>query len=134
VHAHILADVDPEASWDMFLTALESDIGDIQDGTTQEGIHMGVMAGTLDLIQRGYLGSKVRHGTLYFDPKLRDKLEGLSFSMRFRGTPLDIKLGDGKLTVFVNDDEGKGQVRVGVGEDVRSIKTGEGYDFDLDSD
>jgi len=134
VHAHILADVDPEASWDMFLTALESDIGDIQDGTTQEGIHMGVMAGTLDLIQRGYLGSKVREGTLYFDPKLRDKLEGLSFSMRFRGTPLDVKLGDGKLTVFANDDEGKGQVRVGVGEDVRSIKTGEGYDFDLVSD
>ncbi len=131
VHAHILADVDPEASWDMFLTALESDIGDIQDGTTQEGIHMGVMAGTLDLIQRGFLGSKVRDGALYFDPKLTERLEGLSFSMRFRGTPLDVKLGDGKLTVFVNDDEGKGQVRVGVGEDVRSIKTGEGYDFDL---
>jgi trehalose/maltose hydrolase-like predicted phosphorylase len=131
VHAHILATVDPEASWKMFLTALESDIGDIQDGTTQEGIHMGVMAGTLDLIQRGYLGSKVREGALYFDPKLTDRLEGLSFSMRFRGAPLDVKLGDGKLRVFVNDDDGKGQVEVGVGEEVRTIKTGEGYDFDL---
>ena len=53
VHADALADLDPEASWKMFLTALESDVGDVQGGTTQEGIHMGVMAGTLDLIQRG---------------------------------------------------------------------------------
>jgi trehalose/maltose hydrolase-like predicted phosphorylase len=133
VHAHILAEVDPEASWEMFLTALESDIGDIQDGTTQEGIHMGVMAGTLDLIQRGYLGSKVRDGVLYFDPKLTDKLEGLSFSMRFRGTPIDVKLEGGKLMVFANDDDGKGQVRVGVGKEVQAIKTGDGYDFDLAS-
>jgi trehalose/maltose hydrolase-like predicted phosphorylase len=40
------------------MTALESDVGDIQGGTTQEGIHMGVMAGTLDLIQRGYVGPR----------------------------------------------------------------------------
>jgi trehalose/maltose hydrolase-like predicted phosphorylase len=132
VHAHILAGIDPEASWDMFLTALESDIGDIQDGTTQEGIHMGVMAGTLDLIQRGFLGSKVREGTLYFDPKLTDRLEGLSFSMRFRGTPIDVKLGNGKLTVFVNDNEGRDHAKIGVGDEVREIKAGEGYDFDVD--
>ena len=37
------------------MVALESDVGDVQGGTTQEGIHMGVMSGTLDLIQRGYL-------------------------------------------------------------------------------
>ena len=134
VHAHVLADVDPEASWKMFLTALESDIGDIQDGTTQEGIHMGVMAGTLDLIQRGFLGSKIREGTLYFDPKLTDRLEGLSFSMRFRGAPIDVKLGAGKLTVSVNDDDGGKHVKIGVGEEVREIEAGEGYDFDVAPD
>ena len=31
---------------------------------------MGVMAGTLDLIQRGYLGTDIRDGVLYFDPRL----------------------------------------------------------------
>ena len=30
------------------MTALESDVDDIRGSTTQEGIHMGVMAGTLD--------------------------------------------------------------------------------------
>jgi hypothetical protein len=37
------------------MTALESDVGDIQGGTTQESIHMGVMAGTLDELLRVYL-------------------------------------------------------------------------------
>ena len=52
--------IDPESSWERFLVALESDIGDIQGGTTKEGIHMGVMSGTLDLVQRGYLGTAIR--------------------------------------------------------------------------
>ena len=64
---------------------LESDIGDIQGGTTKEGIHMGVMSGTLDLIQRGYFGTEIRDGALFFDPRLAERLEGLSFSMQFRG-------------------------------------------------
>ena len=51
-HAGVLAAIDPESSWDRFLVALHSDADDIQGGTTKEGIHMGVMAGTLDLMQR----------------------------------------------------------------------------------
>ena len=51
-HAGVLAALDPESSWDRFLTALRSDVDDIQGGTTKEGIHVGVMAGTLDVLQR----------------------------------------------------------------------------------
>ena len=49
---------------------------------------MGVMAGTLDLIQRGYVGCDIRDGVLVFNPRLPDRLDGLSFPMQFRGTPL----------------------------------------------
>jgi trehalose/maltose hydrolase-like predicted phosphorylase len=38
---------------------MESDLGDVQGGTTKEGIHMGVMSGTLDLLQRSYAGCGV---------------------------------------------------------------------------
>ena len=44
-HAAVLAALDPESSWERFLIALESDVGDVQGGTTKEGIHMGVMSG-----------------------------------------------------------------------------------------
>ena len=86
-HAGVLAALDPESSWQRFLVALESDVGDVQGGTTKEGIHMGVMSGTLDLVQRSYTGTHIRDGVLYFDPRLTGQLDGLSFSMQFQGDP-----------------------------------------------
>src|SRR5260370_25702674 len=53
-HGGVLAPSDAGGSWERFLAALDSDVGDVQGGTTKEGIHMGVMAGTLDLVQRSY--------------------------------------------------------------------------------
>src|ERR671920_2049360 len=92
VHAAILADLDPERAWEMFMTALESDVGDIQGGTTKEGIHMGVMAGALDLIQRGYIGAEIQDGVLSFTPKPNERLDGLSFPLRFCQTPVEVTL------------------------------------------
>jgi trehalose/maltose hydrolase-like predicted phosphorylase len=87
-HAGALAAIDPESSWDRFLVALDSDAGDIQGGTTKEGIHLGVMAGTLDLMQRSYAGTYIHDDVLCFDPRLPSRLNDLSFSMQFRETPI----------------------------------------------
>jgi len=130
VHAHILAGLDPEASWEMFLTALNSDVGDVQGGTTQEGIHMGVMAGTLDLLQRGYMGSDIRDDTIYFSPKMREKLDGLTFSMRFRGTPIELTFEGNKLTVAAQSDGYTRSVKVGVGDTVEELGVGESHTFE----
>jgi trehalose/maltose hydrolase-like predicted phosphorylase len=129
VHAAILAGLDPERSWEMFMTALESDVGDIQGGTTQEGIHMGAMAGTLDLIQRGYVGAETRDGTLYFNPKPNDRLDGLSVHMRFRETPVEIALKEGKLAVVAQTDGSNRSIKIGVDDEVREIKDGESHTF-----
>src|SRR3954452_260563 len=80
-HAGVLAEIDPDSSWERFIAALESDVGDVQGGTTKEGIHMGVMSGTLDLVQRRYAGTEIRDDVLRFNPRLTDRLEGLSFFM-----------------------------------------------------
>src|SRR5215216_1419866 len=128
-HAGILAGLDPESSWERYMVALESDVGDVQGGTTKEGIHMGVMAGTLDLIQRSYAGSEIRDEVLRFDPKPVGHLDGLSFPMRFRGTPLEVTLEGGKLTVAAQSDGFNRPIKVGVGDDIREIKTGESYTF-----
>jgi trehalose/maltose hydrolase-like predicted phosphorylase len=128
-HAGILANRDPESSWERYMVALESDVGDVQGGTTQEGIHMGVMAGTLDLIQRAYLGTDIRKGVLYFDPKPVGNLDGLSFPMRFRGTPLEVKLEGDKLTVATQTDGFGQSIQVGVGDTVKEIRAGESHTF-----
>jgi trehalose/maltose hydrolase-like predicted phosphorylase len=115
----------------MFMTALESDVGDIQGGTTQEGIHMGVMAGTLDLLQRGYAGAEVRDDVLYFAPKPNDRLNGLSFPMRFRETSVEVTFEEGRLAVAVQTEGLNRAIKVSIGEEVREIKDGQRYTFAL---
>ena len=126
-HAGILAGLDPESSWERYMVALESDVGDVQGGTTQEGIHMGVMAGTLDLIQRGYLGTDIQDGVLHFDPKPVGNLDGLSLPMKFRGTLLQIELQGNELTVAVQADGSPVEVRVG--DATEKIGAGESHAF-----
>ena len=41
---------------------------DTQGGTTAEGIHLGAMAGTVDLIQRVHTGLETRGDTLILNP------------------------------------------------------------------
>jgi trehalose/maltose hydrolase-like predicted phosphorylase len=130
-HAGVLAELDPDSSWERFLVALESDVGDVQGGTTKEGIHMGVMSGTLDLVQRRYAGTSIRDGVLCFNPRLLDHLEGLTFSMQFRGTPLRVRIEASELTVSAPVEGFSGPVQVSVGEEVRELGASDQYTFAL---
>ena len=130
-HAGVLAPIDPEHSWERFLVALESDIGDVQGGTTKEGIHLGVMAGTIDLVQRAYTGAEIRDGVLCFAPVLADKLNGLSFPMQVHGTPIRVTVGDGELTVVITGGFSRA-LKVGIGDDIRELGAGERCTFTLD--
>jgi trehalose/maltose hydrolase-like predicted phosphorylase len=130
-HAGVLAALDPEGSWQRFLVALESDVGDVQGGTTQEGIHMGVMSGTLDLVQRGYAGTHIREGVLYFDPRLPRRHDGLSFSMQFQRTPIQVTLADGRLTLAAHSEGVTRPIKVGVEDDVREVCPGDRCTFEL---
>ena len=94
---------------------------------------MGVMAGTLDLVQRAYMGSEIREGggELHFEPKPVGKLEGLSFPMRFRGMPLEVGLEGDELRIAAQS-EGLGQsIKVSVGDQTKEIKAGESITFTL---
>ena len=99
VHAWVLARSCRPRSWRIFVDALRSDIDDIQGGTTAEGIHLGAMAGTVDLLQRCYTGLELRGGELRFDPVLPDELDRLSFDLRYRQQSLSIDFTASTLTV-----------------------------------
>jgi trehalose/maltose hydrolase-like predicted phosphorylase len=120
-HAAVLGGLDPESSWERFLAALESDMGDVQGGTTKEGIHMGVMSGTLDLLQRGYAGASVRDGVLHFEPTLANWLDGLTFAMQFRGTSIRVRISADELTVHTLAEGFSRPVRIGIGNEVREL-------------
>ncbi len=130
-HAGVLAALDPESSWERFMAALDSDVGDLQGGTTKEGIHMGVMSGTLDLLQRSYLGCSVRDGMLHFEPRLVDHLDGLAFSMQFRKTSIRISVKGVELTVLARAEGFRAPVRIAVGDQVRELGAGDECVFAL---
>ena len=92
VHAWVLARSQRSMSWRLFRDALESDIEDIQGGTTHEGIHLGAMAGTVDLILRCYSGIESREDMLWFNPRLPEELHSLEFNMQYRGCRLAVTI------------------------------------------
>lgn len=92
VHSWVVARSDRERSWELFSQALESDVADIQGGTTPEGIHLGAMAGTVDLLQRGYAGLEVRGDVLRFNPAIPAEFQALEFEIHYRGHRLQVRI------------------------------------------
>lgn len=97
VYSWVYARSHREQSWHDFKEALMSDFADIQGGTTSEGIHMGAMAGTVDLIHRCYTGMEFKKEGLYFNPGLPHNVEEISFRCRYRKHWLEVRLTGEKL-------------------------------------
>ena len=93
VHSWVLARSDRARSWQLFTNALEADISDVQGGTTAEGIHLGAMAGTVDLVQRGHSGIVTRGDVLWFNPCLPEEWAKLRMSLRYREQSLEVEIG-----------------------------------------
>ena len=102
VHAAVAKDVQPrEVTWDWFLGALESDIHDTQGGTTIEGIHCAVMAGTLMLVIGEFAGVSFSGEKVRVRPALPEHWRRLSFSVLNRGVKysIDIRPSGAKVAV-----------------------------------
>lgn len=92
VYSWVLARSQREQSWHNFKEALFSDFSDIQGGTTAEGIHLGAMAGTVDLIHRCYTGMEFKKERLYFNPGLPENVKEICFRCRYRRHWLEVRL------------------------------------------
>ena len=97
VHSWVEARTDRERSWQHFLNALSVDVGDIQGGTTTEGIHLGAMAGTVDMLHRCYTGIETRNNILYFAPTLPSDVRKLSISIRYRQQRIAVTIDHASL-------------------------------------
>jgi HAD superfamily hydrolase (TIGR01509 family) len=106
VDAWVHARLDRKRSWDLFVEALHSDVDDVQGGTTPEGIHLGAMAGTIDLLQRCYTGLETRDDVLRIEPVLPDELGSIAFDVRYRGHLVLLEVTLEFVRVCVDPDEG----------------------------
>jgi trehalose/maltose hydrolase-like predicted phosphorylase len=104
VHGWVLVRARRAEAWTFCQEALRGDIADVQGGTTGEGIHLGAMAGTLDLVQRGLTGMETRDGALWLDPVPLPQLSSYGFSVRYQGNwGVRLKLEAGYMSVAVPD-------------------------------
>ncbi len=131
VHSWVTANCDRRQSWDLFLDALHSDVTDIQGGTTPEGIHLGAMAGTVDLVQRSYAGIEIRgDDVLRFNPQLPTELSRLHLDIRWRSHSLAVTITKDRFRIAARHGAVK-PIRIGFAGDIYRLQAGEAREFPL---
>jgi trehalose/maltose hydrolase-like predicted phosphorylase len=131
VHAWVLASKDRSASWQFFLEALGSDVADVQGGTTREGIHLGAMAGTIDLLQRCYTGLELRDDVLRLEPRLPSELTTMEFQLRYRGHwGVELRCTHDRVRVGLLRSAAA-PIKVALDGQARTLAPGETWEIDL---
>jgi alpha,alpha-trehalase len=130
VHSWVLARSDRTRSWHLCTEALESDVSDIQGGTTPEGIHLGAMTGTVDLVQRCYTGIEMRDEVLWLNPRLPEDLRSLTLHMRYRSHELTLDVTHDTLRIAFRQGWAK-TAKIGFHNQVYEFNAGDVKEFTL---
>jgi len=132
VHAWVLARAHREQSVDYFKLLLESDVADVQGGTTAEGIHLAAMAGSVDLLQRCFTGLETRGGVLRFNPQWPEQLGTFNCRLRFRGSDIIVRISSTLLRVSAESDNVP-EFQVSCRGQLLTLRPGESVEFELPS-
>ena len=132
VHASVLDLIQHDAAWAMFMDALRGDIEDIQGGTTQEGVHLGAIGGTVDIVFRHFVGLDATGDVIAFRPRLPETLRSLRVQVRHRGRWYGITVTRDRFLLYV-EPGGKGPVPVAILGELHMLEPGERFEVALAS-
>jgi alpha,alpha-trehalase len=104
VAAWVATKLDRRRSWPTLCAALGVDLTGVEGAAASEGVHLGSMAGTIDVIQRAYLGIEARRERLHIDPMLPAPLSALRASVCYRGQWLELEADKSRLRVHARAD------------------------------
>ena len=85
VHSWVLARTNRDRALEFFQQVLNSDVADIQGGTTAEGIHLAAMVGSVDLTPRCFTGLETRADRIVLSPLWPESVGALGFPIHYRG-------------------------------------------------
>jgi alpha,alpha-trehalase len=88
------------------------------------------MAGTVDLLQRGYAGLEARGNVLWFNPALPTELQTLEFEIHYRGHRLQVRITPESLRLGTIASE-VAPIRVGFGDEVVELSPGSTAEWPL---
>lgn len=117
VHASLANEIGRhELAWELYSEALASDYDDIQGGTTGEGIHAGVMGGTVFMVLSTFAGLNFNSDHLHINPNLPPSWKSIAFNFTFRenyytfavnNSEIEVKVENNKNTPVVLNVHGK---------------------------
>ncbi len=100
VHAYVAEKLGYEKLAEQFFyEALRSDIYDIQGGTTQEGIHVGVMAGSVDLFLSFFAGVSHHGQKICINPKMPETWQKIKYRIRYRHVWIKVTMSHQEIKV-----------------------------------
>lgn len=130
VHAWVLASKNRAKSWSYFQQALDADLADGKGSSTEEGIHMGAMAGTVDMVLRCYGGVEVQAGLLVLNPQLPDELPSATFQLHYRGQPIAVHIAHDRVRLEL-EPSAANPVEVRVGDTRKTLRPGDEWEVTL---
>ncbi|MBE9510259.1 MAG: HAD-IA family hydrolase [Bacteroidetes bacterium] len=108
VHAYLANLINrKKLSMQLFQEALTSDYVDIQGGTTGEGIHCGVMAGTVYSVLNSYAGVNLRSDVVKICPKLPGSWDKIKFGFKFRDEQYQLVIGEKEIEILIKSPSKK---------------------------
>ena len=124
VHARI-ADLlnDSSRSLEWYSKALTADIGDIQGGTVKEGIHTGLMAGTIFVFLTSFAGVDFLGEKVSFNPSLPEEWKKVTFNFTHKNVDYFVNLSHDSIKLRI-DNTDKGEVVVKVREKEYTLSAG----------
>jgi alpha,alpha-trehalase len=131
VNSWVAARSNRPGAWPLFAKALESDVNEIQAGTTSEGIHIGAMAGTVDLIQRCFTGIETRGDVLWLNPSLPEALRSLTVNLHYRQHVLGLHMTSTSVRIISTEPSTEQPIRIGLRNKVYQLNAGEVREFQL---
>lgn len=117
-------------AWKWYLDVLDSDLNDVQGGTTPEGIHTGVMGGSLDIIARGFMGIDDGEGKLRIAPSPPGRVKKIDLEIQYRKHRLQLFLSGRSFKVkLLKTSGGKKPLEIQVYGRAKKIFPGKEYRF-----
>jgi trehalose/maltose hydrolase-like predicted phosphorylase len=111
VHARLAWEMGmSDSAWELFMDALRSDLVDIQGGTTGEGVHCGVMAGTVYDVLVSFAGLNLSGDVPVLNPKLPGHWKGLDFRFTYRGNTYLVSISGQQIKISCKN-MGKDQIK-----------------------
>jgi trehalose/maltose hydrolase-like predicted phosphorylase len=130
VHTSVLAMLDRSTAWSEFREALDADLDDTQGGTTGHGVHLGAMAGTVDILLRTFTGMRMEADALVFRPRPPGALRGATFEVRYRDQWITVVLERDRLRLSARPGPAQ-PVNVVVGDTYALLHAGQSLELPI---